>query len=31
VATMALINAVKLMRSGALNVPDAGLKEARPK
>ena len=31
VATMALIKGVKLMRSGALKVPDAGLKEARPK
>ena len=31
VATMALINGVKLMRSGALRIPDEGLKEARPK
>jgi multimeric flavodoxin WrbA len=31
VATMALINGVKLMRRGELKVPDAGLKEARPK
>jgi multimeric flavodoxin WrbA len=31
VATMALINGVKLMRSGELKTPDAGLKEARPK
>jgi multimeric flavodoxin WrbA len=31
VATTALINGVKLMRKGELKVPDAGLKEARPK
>jgi multimeric flavodoxin WrbA len=31
VATLALINGVKLMRSGELKPPDAGLKEARPK
>ena len=31
IAALALVNGVKLMRSGALKVPDAGLKEARPK
>jgi multimeric flavodoxin WrbA len=30
-AAQALINGVKLMRKGKLHVPDAGLKEARPK
>ncbi|MGH6874596.1 MAG: flavodoxin family protein, partial [Aestuariivirgaceae bacterium] len=30
-AARALINGVKLLRSGALKVPDAGLREARPK
>ncbi len=30
-AARALVQAVKLMRSGHLNPPDAGLKEARPK
>jgi hypothetical protein len=30
-AAQALINGVKLMRKDELKVPDAGLKEARPK